>query len=123
MGIGTYTHGRWSIAGPFLGGLVIGLLGGPLLTFWAGWAATTGTVEAKVEDALVGMQATICALRAKADVGDPSGLDYDARFKLAEKWSAMPGQKPESVDPDVKVACANKLAQAPEKSSTQGGAS
>lgn len=108
MSIGRYGQERGG-AGPFLGGLAVGLLAGPFLAFWAGWAVTTGTVEAKVEDALVSVQAAICAARARADAGDPSKLDYDARFDLAEKWSAMPGQDPGSVDPGVKIACAEKL--------------
>ncbi len=92
-----------------LTGLVIGLVAAPVIFFWAGWAVRPSVIEEKVHAALVDTKASICAARARADVKDPTKLEWNARNKLAAKWSTMPGQKPGSADDDVTSACAEKL--------------
>jgi hypothetical protein len=109
---------KWEAAKPILKGLVLGLVAAPIIIFWAGWAVTPGTIEEKVHAAIVDTKASICAARARADVKDPTKLEWNARDKLAAKWSTMPGQKPGSVDDDVTSACAEKLSEGPEGAST-----
>ena len=100
---------KWEPAKPILKGLVLGLIAGPIIVFWMGGAVTPGTMQEEVRNAIVDTKASICAARARAEVKDPAKLEYDARNKLAAKWSIMPGQKPGSADDDVTSACAEKI--------------
>ncbi len=109
---------KYEPAKPILKGLVLGLVAGPIIFFWAGWAVRPSVIEEKVHAALVNSEASICAALARNEGNDPTKLDYKARNKLAAKWSTMPGQKPGSADDDVTSACAEKLSEGPEGASS-----
>lgn len=103
----------WNDWVPFLKGLAVGVIAGPIIFLWAGWGVTTSAMEGQKQAALVNSEATICAARALLENKDAAKLDYQARSKLAEKWSIMPGQKPGTADSDVTYSCSEKIAEAP----------
>ena len=104
---------QWNAWVPFLKGLAVGVIVGPIIALWAGWGVTTGVMEGQVRAALVKSEASICSARALVENKDAAKLDYQARTKLAEKWAVMPGQKAGKADEDVASACAEKIAEAP----------
>ncbi|MBI3126147.1 MAG: DUF456 domain-containing protein [Candidatus Tectomicrobia bacterium] len=108
--------------GIFLTGLVIGLIAGPVIGVWLGFMAYKGEradvarragQQTSLRDALVSVQASLCAVRARTEVPNPAGLDYNERWKLAERWAVMAGELQGEADNQVKHACAELLAQAP----------
>lgn len=103
----------WNAWVPFLKGLAVGVIAGPIIALWVGWGVTTSVMNGQVRAALVNSEATFCAARALNENKDAAKLTYDARFKLAEKWAIMPGQKPGKADSDVSYACSEKLSEAP----------
>ncbi len=113
MSILETVKGKLIAAKPFLQGLVVGLIVGPIIVLWIGWMVTSGTLQEKVDAALVNERASICAARARDEVKDTTKLKWEERKKLAVKWSTMPGQKPGSADDEVTNACADKLSEAP----------
>jgi hypothetical protein len=107
MSILKTVKGKLIAAKPFLQGLGIGLIAGPIIVLWTGWMVTGSAMRGKVQAALVNERGSICAARARAEVKDASKLDYKARRKLAEKWAVMPGQ--DEADSDVVWACSGEL--------------
>ena len=103
----------WNAWVPFLKGLAVGVIAGPILMLWLGWMVTSSTMEGQVQAALVKAEASICVARALRENKDAAKLDYQARSKLAEKWAVMPGQKAGKADSDVASVCADKLAEVP----------
>ncbi len=105
---------KWETAKPLLKGFVAGLIVGPIIILWAGWVVTSNNVQGRVDAALLNLEASICAARARAEVKDTAKLEWSARTKLAAKWATIPGHKAESAGYDVTNACAEKLSKAPE---------
>ena len=103
----------WNEWVPFMKGMAVGVIAGPIFALWAGWGVTTSAMEGQKRAALVNSEATICAASALIENKDAAKLTYEARNKLAAKWSIMPGQKPGTADSDVTYACAEMLAAAP----------
>ena len=105
----------------FLAGLAVGLIAGPLIGVWLGWmsyargndVAQRAGQQTSLRDALVNVQASLCAVRARSEVQNTSQLDYNERWKLAERWAVMSGELQGEADNQVKHACAELLAQAP----------
>lgn len=96
----------WNAWVPFLKGLAVGVIVGPIIALWLGWGVTANAMNGQVRASLVKSEAGICAARALIENKDAAKLDYTARTKLAEKWAIMPGQKPDTMDSDVSYACA-----------------
>lgn len=103
----------WNAWVPFLKGLSVGVIAGPIFFLWAGWGVMTSTMEGQKHAALINSEATICAASALIENKNAAKLDYGDRNKLAAKWSIMPGQKPGTADSDVTYACSEKIAEAP----------
>ena len=99
---------RWESAKPRLMYLVIGLIAGPIITSIAGWQVTSGSAHSQVRAGIVEQQALFCEAKARADVAQPSKLEWTARTDLAKKWAVMPGAT--TTQSDVVSACASKLA-------------
>jgi len=99
---------RWVKAKPMITGLVIGLVVGPFLSNYLGWQVTSSSARTQMHAAVVDVQATACNARARAEVADPSKLDWTARSDLAKKFAVMPGGK--AADSEVVNACSSKLA-------------
>jgi hypothetical protein len=99
---------RWAKAKPLVTGLVIGLVVGPFLSNYLGWQVTSSSARSQLRAAVIDTQAIACNLRARAEVADPSKLDWTARSDLAKKWAVMPGAT--SADSEVVSACSSKLA-------------
>lgn len=103
----------WNEWVPFLKGMAVGVIVGPIFVLWAGWGVTTSVMEGQKHAALINSEATICAASALIENKNAAKLSYDARNKLAAKWSVMPGQKPGTADSDVTYACSEKISEAP----------
>lgn len=99
---------RWVRAKPVLTGLAIGLVVGPFLSNYLGWQVTSSAARSQLTAAVVDVQAIACNARARAEIADPSKLDWTARNNLARKWAEMPGSS--SPDSAVISACVSKLA-------------
>jgi hypothetical protein len=99
---------KWEAIKPMVFALAIGLVAGPVISNWAGWQVTSGSAQKQLRAGLVDLDAKYCEVAARADVSEPSKLDWSARSELAKKWSVMPGSK--TADYDVTSACAMKLA-------------
>lgn len=106
----------WNAWVPFMKGLAVGVIAGPIIFLWAGWGVTTSTSNGYMRAALVKSEASICAARALGENKNAAKLDYNGRNKLAEKWAIMPGQKPGTADSDVSYACASLLEEGPQPS-------
>ena len=104
----------WNAWVPFLKGLAVGVIVGPIIFLWLGWGVTTSAMNGHVRASLIKSEAGICAARALMENKDAAKLEYAARSKLAEKWAVMPGQKPGTADSDVSYACAALLEETPE---------
>jgi hypothetical protein len=98
---------EWTRRKPFIMGLVVGLLAGPLVSGIMGWQVTSAFLQRSVHTAIVAQQVGFCEFRARAAVKDPEKLDYTARYALAELWAKMPGQT--ATDSDVVSGCTNGL--------------
>jgi hypothetical protein len=61
-----------------------------------------------MRDGVVEQLAQVCNTRARAEVADPSKLDWEARSALAKKWVLQPGAPLSGLE--VTGACAQKLA-------------
>ncbi|MFC1491751.1 hypothetical protein ACFLQ0_04095 [Nitrospinota bacterium] len=103
----------WNAWVPFLKGLAVGVIVGPIIALWAGWGIMTFAVDGQVRAALVNSEAEICAARALSENKDAAKLEYGPRSKLAEKWAIMPGHKSGERDSDVSIACIEKLTETP----------
>ena len=90
--------------------LLIGLAAGPYISNFLGWQVTSSTALTRERAGIVDRLAAVCDAQARAEVQDPSKLDWDARGNLAKKWAVMPGAT--SADTDVLAACAEKLGRA-----------
>jgi hypothetical protein len=99
---------NWQSIKPRVIALVVGLVAGPFISNMLGWQVTSGNAQARTDLAVVAQQASFCEARARADVKEPSKLDYSGRRDLAQKWAVMPGQT--APDSSVINACADKLA-------------
>jgi hypothetical protein len=99
---------RWESAKPRLTYLVIGLIAGPIIASIAGWQVTSSSAHSQVRAGIVEQQALFCEAKARADVAQPSKLEWTARTDLAKKWAVMPGGT--TTQSDVVSACASKLA-------------
>ncbi|HUN45953.1 MAG TPA: hypothetical protein VMU85_05515 [Stellaceae bacterium] len=99
---------RWETAKPMVIALAIGLVAGPVISSYMGWQVTAGTARTETRDSVVDQLAQICATRARAEVADPSKLDWEARSALAKKWVVEPGLPFKGLE--VTGACAQKLA-------------
>ena len=99
---------QWKTTKRIATALAIGLVAGPLITNYAGWQVTSSAARAQLRATVVEQQASFCDAWARADVQDPSTLDWSARRELAQKWAVMPGAA--SADSDVVIACSSKLA-------------
>lgn len=95
----------WNAWVPFMKGLAVGVILGPIIFLWLGWGVTSSALNGQLRASLVKSEAGICAARALLENKDAAKLAYDARNKLAEKWSIMPGQKAGTADSDVSYAC------------------
>ncbi len=103
----------WKAWVPFMKGLAVGVIAGPIIFLWLGWGVTTSAMNGQVRASLVKSEAVICAARALMENKDAAKLEYGARSKLAEKWAVMPGQKAGTADSDVSYACATLLEETP----------
>src|SRR6266481_4064688 len=108
MAIQTAAASKWETYKPRVIALAIGLIAGPIITSVAGWQVTSGTARAQLQAGIVEQLASVCAARARADVADPSKLEWSARSQLAEKWAVMPGSA--LANEGVAGACSSKLA-------------
>ena len=108
MAIRTTVVSKWATYKPRVIALAIGLIAGPIITSVAGWQVTSGTARAQLQAGIVEQLASVCAARARADVADPSKLEWSARSQLAEKWAVMPGSA--LANEGVAGACSSKLA-------------
>ena len=108
MATRTSVASKWEAYKPRVVALAIGLIAGPIITSVAGWQVTSGSARAQLQAGIVEQLASVCAARARADVADPSKLEWSARSKLAEKWAIMPGSA--IADAGVADACSSKLA-------------
>lgn len=102
---------KWARWKPVLGGLVIGLVLGPFLSSYMGWQVTTGTMQDRVENAAVRIQAEVCEWRARRNVDNPSALGSDARRDVAEKYALMPWEDEGERHFRVVTECASQLTQ------------
>lgn len=98
---------KWVAVKPIAIALAIGLIVGPFVSNYLGWQVTSRTARTQLSGGLVDQLASICEDRARADVKDPSKLDWDAKRALATKWVIMPGTA--AVSSDVTNECARKL--------------
>lgn len=98
---------KWQAAKPLAICLAIGLIAGPIITNATGLQLTRGAADERLRAGVVEQLALICEERARADVKEPSKLDWDARKDLAAKWAVTP--KSPKPDTDVTYACARKL--------------
>jgi hypothetical protein len=99
---------KWETAKPMVIALAIGLVAGPLISNYMGWQVTSGTARTEMRDGVVEQLAQVCNTRARAEVADPSKLDWEARSALAKKWVLQPGAPLSGLE--VTGACAQKLA-------------
>ncbi|HJQ56131.1 MAG TPA: hypothetical protein VJ890_04455 [Vineibacter sp.] len=97
----------WETIKPRAIALAIGLVMGPFISNFLGWQVTSSSAQRQLSQSVTEQQALFCEARARADVKEPSKLDYTARRNLAEKWAVMPGKT--SAESGVVSACADKL--------------
>lgn len=98
---------KWEAARPKVVALAIGLVAGPLISYFAGWQVTAGAAQTQLRDGLVAQGALFCEQRARADIKDPAALDWNARSELAKKWATVPGET--LADSNIAYECARKL--------------
>jgi len=92
---------------PFVFGLVVGLLVGPLVSGLMGWQVSSAFLTRSVRNAVVTQQVDFCKMRVLANVKNPEKLDYTARYAVAEQWAKLPGTT--AADSDVVSACTDQL--------------
>ena len=92
---------------PFLFGLVVGLLVGPLVSGLMGWQVTDAFLRRSVHNAVVTQQVAFCKVRALAAEKNTAKMDYTERFTIAQKFAALPGAV--AAEDDVVSACTNEL--------------
>ena len=98
---------RWERIKPRFWALVIGLIAGPIISNFAGLQTLSSTASQRVLSGVAEAQAMICDARARAEVADPSKLDWSDRNKLAEKFAIMPGATTATYE--VTNLCSRKL--------------
>jgi hypothetical protein len=113
-----FVKDKWEAKKPSLKGLILGLLIGPVIALWAGWAVPTYAVQGRVNAALLKLKTSICVARARVEVKDTTKLEWGARAKLAQKWGTMPGEKAGSSGFEITNACAEELAEIPKSPSS-----
>lgn len=99
---------KWETAKPMVIALAIGLVAGPLISNYIGWQVTSGAANTEMRDNVVDQLAQVCNTRARAEVADPSKLEWEARSALAKKYVVEPGAPLTGLE--VSGACARKLA-------------
>lgn len=80
---------RWR--GPLVW-LVIGLVGGPLVSSAMGWQVTSRAARHDVTQAIVHQQAAMCEMRVHQHVKDLSHLNFNQQSALAQKYAKFPWQ-------------------------------
>ncbi|MFQ5990557.1 MAG: hypothetical protein ACE5K9_11645 [Candidatus Methylomirabilales bacterium] len=95
---------RWKWLG---WGVGVGIVATLIVTLATGWLVTSGKMDGAVEAAVLKHQAALCEERVRADPEYTGDLDWQARRKLAEKHSVMPGE--DSSDSKVASECSFKL--------------
>ena len=98
---------KWARYQPRLWALAIGLIAGPIITNFAGWQTLSSTAAQRVLSGVAEAQAMICDARARAEVADPSKLEWSDRNKLAERFAIMPGATTATYE--VTNLCSRKL--------------
>lgn len=104
---------KWTQWKPVLGGLVIGLVAGPILSAYLGWQVSTDTMREQIEATSVGVQSRVCVWRAREAAQNSAEMGYNDRLELAKKYALMPWMEAGSANYDVVSACTNELAQEP----------
>ena len=92
---------------PFIFGLIIGLLAGPIISGIMGWQVTSTFLQRSVHAAVVKQQVEFCQMRVNAAVKNIDKLDYSGRYDLAKTWAKLPGQT--EAESDVVNGCANGM--------------
>lgn len=103
---------KWAEMRPWVLGLGIGLVAGPIISAIAGFQVRSSTALAATHASVVEQQAAFCAERARgaqAAAGATGVLDWQKRNDLARIWAPMPGNA--AADPDVVFGCSNLLAR------------
>ena len=98
---------KWIKVKPLGMAVCFGLIVGPFASNAIGWQVTSGSMERQLHAAVVEQQASFCLERVQATGKNTTGIDYNSRRDLAEKWAIMPGQK--EADFDVVRACSEKI--------------
>jgi hypothetical protein len=85
----------------------VGLVIGPMALSYFGVTVTSRTARASLHEGTIELQASLCAAKAKSEVGDASKLDSNARRELAGKHAAT--QANGYTDYEIVNLCSNKL--------------
>lgn len=98
---------RWEAWRPLAFAFGIGLIVGPFVSNQMGWQVTRSNATEQVRKNGIHELALVCAAQARTEEPSPASLDWNARYKLAEKWAVMPGQT--VANPGVASACSDML--------------
>ena len=98
---------KWIKVKPLGMAACLGLIAGPFISNAIGWQVTSGNLDRRLHAAVVEQQANFCLERVQATGKNTTGIDYNSRRELAEKWAVMPGQ--EEAEYDVIRACSDKI--------------
>ncbi|MBM3734075.1 MAG: hypothetical protein FJW24_11590 [Acidimicrobiia bacterium] len=85
---------------------IVGLIVGPFALSYLGVTVTSRTARADLHMGTIELKASLCEAKARAEIGDPSKLDINARRDLARKH-ATEGNN--FVDYEIVNLCSNKL--------------
>lgn len=103
----TSTASKWKPRKGMIPSFIVGLIVGPIALSYFGVTVTSRTASANMRDGIVALEASLCEVKARAEVAEPAKLESNVRRDLAVKHAATRSNG--DVDYEIVGLCSSKL--------------